>query len=226
MMAGVSGRRLGLLALVAAGVASAPAAAQLFWRSPNFTGAPVTGDDANVGIPLPDATDAEKRANVVWTLRAGLNVAALQCEFAPSLMTRLNYNGAITHHSKELNDDYKLLGAYFKRMAPKGTSAAAIAAAFDQYTTRTYNSVSTLNAQRGFCQTAAAIGEQALMSPKGGLATIARNRLREFRNSLTPSGDLITTAAQPQFQPVAVPGYAPECFDSKGRLKKKCLQAG
>jgi hypothetical protein len=224
MMVRTGGRRFVALAAVlgcAFGVA-APADAQLFWQSPNFAGAPVTGDEANVVIPLPDATDAEKRANIVWTLRAGLNVAALQCQFAPSLMTVPNYNGFLTHHGKELNEDYKTLDGYFKRMAPKGTSVAAVGAAFDQYTTRTYNSFSTLNAQLGYCQTASSIGEQALLTPKGGLAEIARNRLREFRNSLTPVGDLIYTS-HVQMASAVVPGYAPDCFDGKGRLKKRCL---
>lgn len=211
------------IAVVAATGLAAPVAAQLFWQSPNFAGAPVAGDETNIVIPLPGATDEEKRANIVWTLRAGLNVAALQCQFAPSLMTVGNYNGMLTHHGKELNADYKTLGNYFKRMAAKGTSAAAIGAAFDQYTTRTYNSFSTLNAQIGFCQTAASVGEQALMTPKGALIDTARGRLRELRNSLTPVGDLIYQGRTPTLASAAVPGYAPECFDRKGQLRKKCL---
>lgn len=216
------GRGLGLVACM--GLGAAPASAQMFWHSPDFRGAPVTGDEPQIVIPLPGATDAEKAANIVWTMRAGLNVAALQCEFAPSLMTRMNYNGTITHHKKELNDDYVRLGNYFKRMAPKGTSAAAIASAFDQYTTRTYNSFSTLNAQLGFCQTAATIGEAALMTPKGQLGTLARARLAEFRNSLKPIGDLIYQSSPPVMQPVAVPDLPPNCYDKKGEIKKKCLQ--
>ena len=224
-MVRTGGRRFVALAVFLGGAVagSTPAGAQLFWQSPNFAGAPVTGDEATVVIPLPGATDAEKRANIVWTLRAGLNVAALQCQFAPSLMTVPNYNGFLTHHARELNEDYKTLGAYFKRMAPKGTSAAAVGTAFDQYTTRTYNSFSTLNAQIGFCQTASNVGEGALMTPKGGLADLARNRLREMRNSLTPVGDLIYTS-HVQMASAVVPGYAPDCFDGKGRLKKRCLK--
>lgn len=221
MMRGL-GRSIGLLVGMI-GVTATPASAQMFWHSPDFRGQPVTGDEPKIVIPLPGATDIEKRANIVWTMRAGLNVAALQCEFAPSLMTRLNYNGTIAHHKKELNDDYQVLGGYFKRMAPKGTSAAAVAVAFDQYTTRTYNSFSTLNAQLGYCQTAAQIGEAALMTPKGQLATLARNRLAEFRNSLTPIGDLIYQTSPPTLAPAAVPDLAPACYDKKGAIKKKCL---
>lgn len=220
MVKNAAGRLAATLALLGA---AAPLSAQMFWQSPDFRGQPVTGDEPTVVIPLPGATPAEKRANIVWTLRAGLNVAALQCQFAPSLMTVGNYNGLIAHHSKELNDDYKALGNYFKRMAPKGTGVAAVSAAFDQYTTRTYNSFSTLNAQLSFCQVAASVGEQALMAPKGGLAPIAVNRLAEFRNSLKPTGDLIYAQGRPQLAAAAVPDFPPECYDRKGTLRKKCL---
>lgn len=202
----------------------APAAAQLFWKSPDFRGAPVQGDEPTIVIPLPGATQAEKDANVVWTLRAGLNVAALQCQFAGSLMTVANYNGLIAHHSKELNTDYKALEGYFKRNAAKGTKTTAIQSAFDQYTTRTYNSFSTLRAQLGFCQTAGSIGANALMQPKGTLLVVARNRLREFRNSLVPIGDSVALLPAANIDPPAVPGYPPECFDRKGELKKRCLR--
>lgn len=209
-------------AAVLACAVAVPVSAQMFWKSPDFRGQPVEGTEAGVVIPLPGATNAEVAANLVWTLRAGLNVAALQCQFAPSLMTVGNYNDLLKHHGKELNTDYKALQAYFARTV-KGTPAAK-AAAFDRYTTSTYNSFSTLNGQLGFCQTAASIGEQALMTPKGKLVATARERLREFRNSLAPNADDINRLQQQYvFADTAVPGYAPDCFDSKGRVKKRCL---
>ena len=113
--------------------ASRPASAQLFWKTPDFRGAPVQGSEPGVMIPLPGATPAELNAEIVWTMRAGLNFAALQCQFAPSLMTVDTYNALITHHSKELATDYKMLQTYFKRTAAKGTSPSAVAAAFDSY---------------------------------------------------------------------------------------------
>jgi hypothetical protein len=223
-MMGIGVRRATLTAIVAAGFAM-PAPAQLFFRSPNFAGAPVTGDEPTVLIPLPGATDAEKEADIVWTMRAGLNFAALQCQFAPSLRTVDNYNQFLTHHSKELMKDYKTLQTYFKRSAAKGTSAAAIAVAFDRFNTHTYNSFSTVNAQIGFCQTASRIGNAALLTPKGELDVLSRNRLRELRNSLTPVGDLINTSpAWLSYNAEQVPGFAPDCFDKKGQLKKKCLK--
>ena len=220
------GRRLlalaGEAAIAATLIGETPAAAQLFFKSPDYHGLPVTGDEPNVVIPLSGSTQAEKDANIVWTLRAGLNVAALQCNFAGSLMARTNYNDILTHHVKELGSAYKTLGGYFRRNAPKGTSAAAVAAAMDQYVTRTYNSFSTLNAQLGFCQTAGAIGEEALMSPKGSLLRVSRNRLREFRNSLVPVSDAMAINTPTDFGPTNVPSLPADCFDRKGNLKKKC----
>lgn len=212
-----------LLALAGgASIAAAPAMAQLFFRSPDYRGLPVAGDEPSIVIPLAGATQPERDANVIWTLRAGLNVAALQCNFAGSVMARTNYNDILTHHAKELGAAYKTLGGYFKRKAPKGASAAAVSVAMDQYVTRTYNSFSTLNAQLGFCQTAGAIGEDALLSPKGALLKVARNRLREFRNSLVPVSDAMAVNEPTGVDPAPVPGLPADCFDRKGNLKKKC----
>lgn len=214
-------RMIGLLCGAAS--LTAPVSAQLYFKSPNFSGAPITGTDATVLIPLPDATPAEQNAEITWTLRAGLNFAALQCQFAPSLMTVSNYNAVITHHSKELNADYKILQDYFKRKATRGTTAAAVAASFDNFNTRTYSSFSSVFAQLGFCQTASHIGEAALMQSKGKLLVTAQGRLRELRNSLKPIGDSINERPNYAFNGSEVPGYAPECFDKKGQLKKRCL---
>jgi hypothetical protein len=223
----VGSRRVGVALMCAAMGLSAPASAQLFWESPDYHGAPVTGAEPGILIPLPGATPTELNAEVVWTLRAGLNFAALQCQFAPSLMTVNNYNAILVHHSKELATDYKALQSYFKRTAAKGTSQTAINAAFDSFNTRTYSSFSSVFAQLGFCQTASHIGQQALMSPKGMLQAVAHNRLRELRNSLVPTNDRIYTTPPPiQMTDPEVPAFPPECFDRKGELKKKCMSKG
>ena len=205
-------------------MAATPASAQLFWKSPDFRGAPVEGTEPGVMIALPGATPAEVNAEIVWTMRAGLNFAALQCQFAPSLMTVSTYNALITHHTKELAADYKVLQTYFKRSAAKGTSASAVAAAFDSFNTRTYSSFSTVFGQVGFCQTASRIGQSALMTPKGSLQIVAHNRLRELRNSLVPTSDMLNTpGSQPQFAGDGIPALPPACFDRNGVVKKKCL---
>lgn len=220
----VGSRRYAVALMGVAAAFTAPASAQLYWESPDFQGAPVTGAEPGVMIALPGATPAEINAEIVWTMRAGLNFAALQCQFAPSLMTVTNYNDLLKHHGKELASEYKTIQGYFKRVAKKGTSPAAINAAFDSFNTRTYSSFSSVFAQIGFCQTASRIGTTALMTPKGSLQVVAHNRLQELRNSLKPAGDRIYTSPHyVQFAGANVPAFAPECFDKNGQIKKRCL---
>lgn len=205
-----------LLLVLAAG--STPASAQLFWNPPSFAGAAVEGGEAGIAQPLPGATPAEERANMMWAMRAGLNVAALQCQFSPTLMTVRNYNGLLAHHGKELNAAYTTITKYFQRTV-KGVRPAQIA--LDQYTTRTYNGFSTLNAQLGFCQVASRIGFEALQRPQGQFSQTVSARMREFRNSLIPVEDRI--------MPVAVvlakdplPPLNKECWDKRSTLKPEC----
>jgi hypothetical protein len=215
---------LALVGLAMGMAAAAPASAQLFWKSPNFSGGPITGNEPDVLIQLPGETAAEMNAEVVWTLRAGLNFAALQCQFAPSLMTVNNYNQLLGHHSKELATDYKLLQDYFKRTAKKGATANQINTAFDNFNTRTYSSFSSVFAQIGFCQTASRIGGMALMQPKGTLEVTAHTRLRELRNSLKPAADGVYVGVQQiQFGGSKLPVLPADCFDRQGQVKKKCL---
>jgi len=204
-------------ALGVVAMAAAPAEAYLFWSQPAIGGAPVTGDGPGVAQALPGATAAEQRAGLVWTMRAGLNVAALQCQFAPALRTVANYNNMLRQHSAELQSSYGALTAYFKRTSPKSWATT-----LDQYTTRTYNSFSTLNAQIIFCETAASIGRETMDRPRGQLATVASERLREFRNSLTPAGDAAFAANMPSIGAVASDAdLAPQpCTDKKGRIRK------
>ena len=76
------------------------ASAQLFITQPDLKAGPIEPSDPLVGLPLPGATPAEYRANLLWNLRAGLNVAALQCQFSPFLRVVPNYNGILAHHSE------------------------------------------------------------------------------------------------------------------------------
>src|SRR3546814_12516598 len=86
--------------------------------------------------------------SLIWNLRAGLNVAALQCQFSPFLGTVRNYNQLLRHQAAELDSARASLERYFKRVHSKAGPRA-----FDQYTTRTYNNFSTLYGQLGFCPT-------------------------------------------------------------------------
>lgn len=198
--------------------AGAPAAAQMFMTQPDFKPGPIDGSDPLVGMPIPGANPSEYRAHLLWNMRAGLNVAALQCQFSPYLRTVSNYNSILAHHSQELASAYTVLNGYFKRVhgAREGQRK------FDDYSTITYNNFSTLQAQYGFCQVAADIAKDALTQPKGQLYVTAQARMRELRNSLIPVVDQITGYNPYAISMPVMPQLDDKCFDRKNRLKKNC----
>jgi hypothetical protein len=167
-------------------LAPLPASAQFYMKSYDFRGTTVRGDEAGLGVDLPDATDAELTAGLVWSLRAALNIAALQCQFEPTLLTVPQYNMVMRDHAGELKSTYDTLTKYFAR---KNKVPRAGQTALDQFGTRVYGSFSTAGAQLGFCQTASNVGRDAIFAPRGSLHTIAKARLREMRNSLVPYGE-------------------------------------
>ena len=209
-----------LAAFLLAGIgAPQMAGAQLFVNDPDFKRGPIDAGDPLVGLPIPGATAAEQRAGLLWNLRAGLNVAALQCQFSPYLRAVDNYNAILAHHSQELASAYTTLNGYFKRVqgsVPKGQKA------FDDYTTMTYNNFSTLHAQLGFCQTATTIAKEALTLPKGQFHQIALGRMRELRNSLVPAYERGLSYNPSAIRIPALPELRDECYDKKNRLRKRC----
>jgi hypothetical protein len=211
------GLRAAVLGAAIGSLSAQSAVAQLFVYDPDFKRGPIEGSDPLVGLPIPGATPNEYRAHLLWNLRAGLNVAALQCQFSPYLRAVDNYNSILAHHSKELADAYTALNAYFKRVhGAKGQKS------FDDYTTITYNNFSTLQAQYGFCQTASNIAKEALTRPKGQFHVTAQNRMRELRSSLVPVYDRLTVYNPYQIRMPALPELREECFDKKNRLRKRC----
>lgn len=209
------------LGLAGALAAAQPAQAQFFITDPGFAKGPIEGSDPLVGIPLSSATPSEYRAHLVWNLRAGLNVAALQCQFSKYLRAVDNYNGILAHHSKELADAYTLLNGYFRKA---NGSAARGQKAFDDYTTSTYNNFSTLQAQYGFCQTAADIAKQALLQPKGQLHVTAEQRMRELRSSLVPVRETVVSYTPNLIPMPPIPPLDKRCYDKRGRLKEQCAR--
>jgi hypothetical protein len=159
--------------------------AQLFWLAPDFTGAPLTGYEPGMGVPLPGATAAEQKAAIAWNLRSGLNVAALQCT-EPTLRILENYNALLSDHSAELTEVFKTLTGYFKRT---NKVARAGERALDSFGTKTYSGFSAVAAIRGFCTASAQIGRAAVFTPKGKFAEFAQNNLRTLRNSLIFKGE-------------------------------------
>jgi hypothetical protein len=213
-------------ALLAAGLfAGSPASAQFFLKSYDFRGGPVTGLEPELGMPLPGATPDEVRAGLTWNLRAALNVAALQCDFSPILLTVDHYNAMIKDHSVELKSAFDTLNAYFVRTAK---TKAAGQSAFDRFGTRTYSAFATVQAQYGFCQTASKIGNEAIFAPRGKLGEVAVNYMREMRNSLIPYGEQQFPRAFYSRTYLFLPDFQPDCWKKKrydirycGTSKKK-----
>lgn len=209
------------LAFMAAGMMAigpvAPASAYLFWSQPKFAGTPVQGDEPGLGLAMPKATPAELKAHMLWNLRAGLNVAALQCQFSPILMTVSNYNDLLRKNSAELLAAQTTLGGYFKRQNAKSWQKD-----FDSYTTRTYNGFSTMHAQLGFCDTASQIGRDARKLGRGRLTQLALERMRELRNSLVPVGDMINSKRAIYVPVPATPSMAKQCWTKKDQLLASC----
>jgi hypothetical protein len=197
---------------------SGPASAQLFLNDPDFRRSSIEGNDPLVGLPIPGATPAEYRAHLLWNLRSGLNVSALQCQFSAYLRAVDNYNGLLAHHSAELASAYTILNGYFRRVHGPVQGPRR----FDDYSTQTYNNFSTLQAQMGFCQTASNIMKEALAAPKGELNVIARERMRELRNSLVPFVDRPRAAAALSFPGFPTFNLADPCANLRGKRLRRC----
>ena len=165
-------------------VGAVPAQAQFFFQPPVLATGPVTGQEP--AYALPGATAKENEANLLWSMRAALNVAALQCDLARSLLTVPNYNAILTDHKVELRDAFDTLTGYFVRVRK---SRPAGQTAMDQYFTRLYSSFSTVGGQLTFCVTGHSVGRDAVFAPRGSLLSVAQNRMTELRASLAPSGE-------------------------------------
>jgi hypothetical protein len=209
-----------LCAAVLAATAAAPARAQFFFQSPDLRGAPVDGSEPGiVGQALPGATPEEYKAALAWNLRAALNVAALQCQFSPMLLTLDNYNQLLGDHSAELNRQYAVLTKYFLRVnkTPKAGQTE-----LDKYGTRVYSGFSTVNAQLTFCQTAGEISHLAVFTPRGSFTTLASERLRQMRNSLVLAGEQRFPWGIPQPNGPALPRLDDACWKKGEWQAKKC----
>ena len=213
-------RTLIATAAFAAATYAAPASAQFFFKSPDLSGPSVTGADPGMTVQaLPGATAEEQRAALVWNLRAALNVAALQCQFEPTLLTLNNYNDLLDTHADELKRSYELLGKYFERTAKTKKEGQT---ALDQFGTRTYSSFNAVASQYNFCQAAGEIGRQALYAPRGSFGVVAQEQMRKLRNSLVPAGEQQFPGGIYQ-RPLAnmEPLTRPKCW-KKGEWVKRC----
>jgi hypothetical protein len=208
---------IAILSLVAALGATQPAAAQIFWSPPDLSAPPLTDATAANVLGMPGATPAELRAGMVWNLRAALNIAALQCQFEPTLLTVSNYNAMIAHHDAEFDAAQAGVLGYFQRTAGKGRPGQL---ANDQYGTRIYSGYSTVQAQRGFCLAAAEVGRQAIFADRGKLWEVAQNGLGSIKKSLTMASEQFYGDPSKSYR-VALPSFDPKCW-KKGVLVPAC----
>lgn len=199
--------------------ASSPATAQFHLKQYDYASASAGDNELSPMQPLAEASEVEKSAGMAWTLRAALNVAALQCTFEPTLHINTTYNALLIDHARELSSAWTILNQYFIRLAKTPIAGQA---ALDRFGTRTYSSFATVTSQFGFCRTAAAIGRDTLFSGRGSLAVIAQTRLRELRNSLVPQGE----QQFPSFLPASaasLPRLDQACWSRRGTWqKRKC----
>ena len=213
-------RALAVAAIALAPVAAQPAAAQFFWSPPDFSAPPLTDEAAANALGLPGATAAEIRAGLAWNVRAALNVAALQCDFDPTLLTTSNYNAMIAHHDAELDEAQAGLLGYFQRIKGKGKPGQT---ASDMYNTRIYSSYSTVQAQKGFCQAAARMGREAIFADRGKLNEVGRSGLASIRKATVLAGE--QAYGTPGYDYVtALPSLDAACW-KKGVLQPVCHQA-
>lgn len=198
-------------------LSASPAWAQYYYSAPDLRTAPVTGTEPELGLNLPGATPNELHAALIWHLRVAMNVAALQCDFEPSLLTVSNYNATLAHHKVELADAFATLHRYFARA--RGNAKAG-ASAFDQYNTQIYSSYSTVRAQRDFCNVMGKVGRDAIFADRGMLYKVARQHLGEIRLALVPRGDQYFTNPAYGFH-ATLPLLSENCW-KKDQLTAAC----
>ena len=151
-------------------------------------------------VALRETTPAEDEANAVWNFRAALNIAALQCQYSPFLATVSTYNAVLRQHADELDRARSTMLKHFRRYDGKAAQNS-----FDQYTTRTYNSYSTLDAQYALCEKSAMVGREALTIRKGELGVYAARINPEIRAALVPVHSLTLLGSIDDLVPVELP---------------------
>jgi hypothetical protein len=213
-------RVLAGMTLAIAPMIAQPASAQFFWSPPDMSAPPLTDAAAATALGLPGANAEEIKAGLAWNLRAALNVAALQCQFEPTLLAISNYNAMIAHHDAELDSAQAVLLGYFQRTVGKGKPGQS---ASDMYNTRIYSGYSTVQAQKGFCQATAEVGRQAIFADRGQLNEVGRAGLGSIKKSLVAAGEQFYGTPGYDYV-VAMPSFDPKCW-KKGVLLPVCHQA-
>lgn len=112
-------------------------------------------------------------SEIVWNLRAGLNVAALSCRGTQRRPVADDYARLLARH-RDL-----LAAAYRQEQVRQGVTA------FDRQQTRVYNGFANQASPAQFCQAAASVAQRANGLQSAALVTAAPRLLGELRASLT-----------------------------------------
>lgn len=142
-----------------------------------LVGVSVPAAAATSGPALAGLTTAESAAYELWSLRAGLNVAAIQCQFSGFLRTVPTYNGLLGQHGREFTVANTALDRYFVRT--KGARMGQVE--HDRFNTRLWQSFSSIDSQLPFCEAASQVGREVLSTPVGKLGPAAGGLLARLR---------------------------------------------
>lgn len=112
-------------------------------------------------------------SEIVWNLRAGLNVAALSCRGQGRQAVADDYARLLARHRAVL------ASAYRQEQARQGTMAA-----FDRQQTRIYNGFANQSSPAQFCRAAEGIAQRANGLQSAAFVTAAPRLLGELRASL------------------------------------------
>lgn len=117
---------------------------------------------------IPQARSSE----TVWSLRAGLNVAALSCRGPGRQPVAVPYAQLLTRH------DALLATAYLQEQGRQNPET------FDRQQTRLYNTFANQASAPHFCQAAIAVAQRAIGLDSSGLAAEAPRLLAQLQAAL------------------------------------------
>ena len=221
----VRSRRVSVALLCITGLLSAPASAQLYWKSPDFRGPPDHRHRARHPDPAARRDDdrTQRRSGVDAARGAQLRGAAMPVRSLADDGFQLQSAARPPQQGAGRPTTSRCKG-YFVRSAGKKASQNAINAAFDSFNTRTYSSFSSVFAQRGFCQVASNIGQEALMEPKGSLKITAHDRLQRVAQQPQAGGRPREPGSARPIQSGGRPastGFPAQLFRPEGRAQEE-----
>lgn len=139
--------------------------------------APPPPDEAILSGPAESAT-----AEMIWALRGGLNVAALQCS---NRALSDHYNQILRRHRSILNEAYAAEQARYGKLHGRAGIAR-----HDVEMTKLYNRFANLPHRSRYCEDAARLAAELLAMPSDRLPTVARRALMR----LDPAAPAIASA--------------------------------